>query len=109
MMGWLRTLLYASSITLSISSSLATDANWTSKHEAGRCAIRGQCGKKSLFGGQLPCPDNGLAQEPGDDTRTKLVAICGEKWRQGPICCDDDQVRNSRIPETDLANLCTDR
>lgn len=92
-MRWLWTLSCASLITLCGCSSSTSDEIWTPKHEAGRCAIRGQCGKKSFFGGQLPCPDNDLAQLPEDDTRTKLVAVCGEKWQKGPICCDEDQVR----------------
>ena len=71
---------------------LAAEGNWTSKHEAGRCAIRGQCGKKSFFGGELPCPDNGLAEDPDQDTRKKLVAICGDSWSEGDVCCDSDQV-----------------
>lgn len=70
----------------------ANEGNWTVKHEAGRCAIKGQCGKKSFFGGQLPCPDNSLADEPDKDTRKKLVAICGDAWSDGDICCDADQV-----------------
>lgn len=70
----------------------ASDGNWTEKHEAGRCAIKGQCGKKSFFGGELPCPDNSLAEDPDEDTRKKLVAICGESWKNGDICCDGDQV-----------------
>ena len=70
----------------------SNDGNWTVKHEAGRCAIKGQCGKKSFFGSELPCPDNSLAEKPNDDTRKKLVKICGEKWSSGAICCDGDQV-----------------
>ena len=66
--------------------------NWTVKHEAGRCALKGQCGKKSFFGGQLPCPDNSVAEKPDDGTRKKLVTICGDKWDEGAICCDGDQV-----------------
>ncbi|KAL9127586.1 MAG: hypothetical protein Q9217_003566 [Psora testacea] len=70
----------------------ASDEAWTTKHEAGRCAIRGQCGKKSFFGGELPCPDNGMAEEPAKDTREKLVNICGDDWSKGEICCDNDQI-----------------
>ncbi len=81
-------------VALFISLGVADDEGWTQKHEKGRCAIRGQCGKKSFFGGELPCPDNGLAKEPGDDVREKLVGICGEKWNEGSICCDDKQVSN---------------
>jgi Niemann-Pick C1 protein len=67
----------------------------TKIHEAGRCAIRGHCGKQGFFGGNLPCPDNGLAKEPTDDVRKKLVALCGDKWSEGPVCCEDEQVRDS--------------
>ncbi|CAD6582982.1 MAG: hypothetical protein ASARMPREDX12_001140 [Alectoria sarmentosa] len=75
---------------------LGSEENWTVKHEEGRCAMRGQCGKKSFFGGELPCPDNGLAEEPDEDTRTKLVAICGDDWNEGDVCCDEAQVDNLR-------------
>ncbi|KAI1941957.1 niemann-Pick type C- protein 1 [Ophidiomyces ophidiicola] len=64
----------------------------TKLHEKGRCAIRGHCGKKSFFGGELPCADNGLAKEPEQKVRDKLVALCGRKWENGPVCCEDDQV-----------------
>ena len=72
-----------------------SEGNWTMKHEEGRCAMRGQCGKKSFFGGELPCPDNGLAEKPDDDTRTKLVAICGDDWSTGDVCCDESQVSSN--------------
>lgn len=65
----------------------------TALHEKGRCAIRGHCGKKSFFGGELPCPDNGLAEEPETAVRKKLVDLCGSKWEEGPVCCKDEQVR----------------
>ncbi|KAL8831879.1 MAG: hypothetical protein Q9170_005106 [Blastenia crenularia] len=70
----------------------SNDGNWTVKHEAGTCAMKGNCGKKSFFGGQLPCPDNSVAEKPDDSTRKKLVAICGDKWDEGSICCDGDQI-----------------
>jgi len=64
----------------------------TPKHEAGRCALRGQCGSKSLFGGQLPCVDNNPAEEPDDKLRQELVDLCGPKWSTGPVCCIAEQV-----------------
>lgn len=64
----------------------------TLKHEKGRCAIRGECGKEGFFGKPLPCPDNGLAKEPSEETRKKLIKICGDKWSEGATCCDDEQV-----------------
>lgn len=67
---------------------------YTSVHEAGRCAIRGQCGKKSFFGAELPCPDNGLAEEPTAAVRKQLTDLCGPKWTTGPVCCEAGQVGN---------------
>ncbi|KAL9086114.1 MAG: hypothetical protein Q9159_004349 [Coniocarpon cinnabarinum] len=64
----------------------------TTRHENGRCAIRGHCGKQSFFGKELPCPDNGLATDPSSDLRQKIVDTCGEKWNSGPVCCAEDQV-----------------
>lgn len=64
----------------------------TRLHEQGRCAIRGHCGKKSIFGGDLPCPDNGPAHEPEASERQKLVDLCGPKWEEGGVCCRDEQV-----------------
>lgn len=77
-----------------IQASLVTATTYTEVHEEGRCAIRGHCGKKSFFGGELPCPDNGHAEEPEDSTRDKLVKLCGPKWAEGPVCCRDEQVRS---------------
>jgi len=64
----------------------------TIKHEAGRCAIRGECGKQSFFGRQLPCPDNGPAEEPTDELRKELVSLCGEEWAESKVCCTTEQV-----------------
>ncbi|RDW85641.1 multidrug efflux transporter AcrB transmembrane-containing protein [Coleophoma crateriformis] len=71
---------------------IASAELFTPKHEAGRCSIRGQCGKKSFFGKELPCPDNGLAKQPEDAVREKLVKLCGPKWTSGPVCCEEEQL-----------------
>ena len=79
--------------SLAISTLAASDSpNLTSIHEAGRCAIRGHCGKQSLFGSELPCPDNGLAEKPSDDLRKKIVSVCGEGWSDTDVCCEGSQV-----------------
>lgn len=75
-----------------VTAGLASAEAYTPLHEAGRCAIRGQCGKKSFFGKELPCPDNGLAKQPEDAVREKLVKLCGPKWNAGPVCCEEEQV-----------------
>jgi Niemann-Pick C1 protein len=64
---------------------------YTPKHEAGRCSIRGTCGKDWL-GHESPCSDNGLASEPEDEVRAQLVELCGAKWSTGPVCCEGAQV-----------------
>ncbi|ODA80792.1 hypothetical protein RJ55_03752 [Drechmeria coniospora] len=58
---------------------LAVADPYTAKHELGRCAFRGQCGKQSLFGKELPCVDNGLAHDPDADLRMELVDLCACK------------------------------
>lgn len=73
----------------------AADDGWTKIHEEGRCAIRGHCGSQSLFGPQLPCPDNGEAEEPTEDVRKKLVDICGDDWTDTLICCKEEQVHTA--------------
>ncbi|PIG79178.1 patched sphingolipid transporter (Ncr1) [Aspergillus arachidicola] len=80
----------------------------TALHEKGRCAIRGHCGKKSFFGGELPCPDNGVAEEPETAVRKKLVDLCGSKWEEGPVCCKDEQIdalsKNLKLAEGIIAS-----
>ena len=78
-----------------LGSSLVAAQGETGIHEPGRCAIRGHCGKQSIFGGELPCPDNGLAEDPEPSVRERLVDLCGTKWEEGPVCCLDDQVREA--------------
>ena len=81
------------SLFAAASTTLAADSGPVTKlHEAGRCAIRGHCGKQSLFGSSLPCPDNGLAETPEDKLRDKLVAVCGDEWKDTKVCCNDEQV-----------------
>ena len=87
--------LYGIVFSFLTASIVAESEPLTYKHEERRCAIRGQCGKEGFFGGELPCPDNGLAQTPKPDTRERLVGICGAKWNEGEVCCDDAQVRKT--------------
>ncbi|GFF47563.1 niemann-Pick type C-related protein 1 [Aspergillus udagawae] len=80
----------------------------TEVHEEGRCAIRGHCGKKSFFGGELPCPDNGPARDPEVPVRKKLVDLCGSKWNEGPVCCEKEQIdalaKNLKLAEGIIAS-----
>jgi len=84
-------LVAAGGLVLAGLGSVSADT-YTPRHEAGRCAIRGHCGAKRPFGSQLPCPDNGPAEEPDDALREQLVELCGPKWSTGPVCCLPEQV-----------------
>jgi Niemann-Pick C1 protein len=77
---------------LAFASSITADNGLTKIHEAGRCAIRGDCGKDSLFGPQLPCADNGLSTKPDLELRSQLIDVCGPKWRDGNVCCEAGQL-----------------
>jgi Niemann-Pick C1 protein len=83
---------HAAAVTGLVAATLTSGEAYTPKHEEGRCALRGTCGKSSIFSPELPCVDNGLAEEPADDVRKQLVEICGPKWDSGPVCCAAEQV-----------------
>ncbi|KAH8170849.1 patched family protein [Sarocladium implicatum] len=72
---------------------LANAEGFTPKHESGTCAFRGHCGKLSFFGKELPCVDNGPAQDPDEELRKELVDLCGAKWEDTPVCCTLEQVQ----------------
>ncbi len=75
-----------------VGASAFAEPDLTSRHESGRCAIRGNCGKQGFFGSELPCPDNDVAKPPTDDVRKKLVSICGEQWSETDVCCAEEQL-----------------
>lgn len=60
-MRWL-TLGLSATLLLQVSASGDYLTTTEIVREPGRCSIYGECGKKSAFGSQLPCPDNGLAR-----------------------------------------------
>ncbi|KIX03877.1 uncharacterized protein Z518_07430 [Rhinocladiella mackenziei CBS 650.93] len=87
---------------------LALSSVTTPLHEPGRCAIRGHCGKQGFFGSDLPCPDNGKAAPPSDTVREKLVDLCGPKWADTDVCCEEEQVdalkKNLNLAERVIAS-----
>ncbi|KAF2199573.1 multidrug efflux transporter AcrB transmembrane domain-containing protein [Delitschia confertaspora ATCC 74209] len=104
--GW--GLITAGLFSVLVGSSLA-GPGLTEKHEKGRCAIRGHCGKQGFFGSDLPCPDNELAEKPSDDVREKLVDICGEKWKDTDVCCKEEQLdalKKNLDRATPIINAC---
>lgn len=81
----------------------------------GICAIRGDCGKKGIFGQPLPCPDDGDAEavspvpraralrvadtfpQPSDETRDLLREVCGPAWTvPDTVCCTPQQITTLR-------------
>lgn len=64
----------------------------TEKHEAGRCAVRGVCKSGGWFSPTLPCADNDPAEAPDAGLRKKLVEVCGDAYKEGPVCCTEDQL-----------------
>lgn len=86
------TLLGAAPV-LAVALKVSNASPYTPKHEAGRCAFRGQCGKQSFFGKELPCVDNGLAKDADAELRKELVDLCGAEWSSGPVCCTLEQVK----------------
>ncbi|GAA5926909.1 hypothetical protein JCM3775_007076 [Rhodotorula graminis] len=57
--------------------------------EPGRCAMRDSCGRKSAFGSDIPCPDNGLAQphDADDVFKATLAGVCGGDDFPTTTCC----------------------
>ena len=86
----------AAAVTLlgQISGTLA--AAPTAVHEAGRCALQGKCGHKSWEFNDLPCVYNEKAAAPSDDLKKKLVDLCGSKWNDTDVCCNEEQVDDLR-------------
>ncbi|KAG7662150.1 NCR1 [[Candida] subhashii] len=70
------------------------DISWvlaiSPQHKPGYCNTYGNCGKKSVFGSQLPCSNFVEATKPTKESQTKLKAICGEEFEL--VCCSPEQI-----------------
>ncbi|KIY65425.1 multidrug efflux transporter AcrB transmembrane domain-containing protein [Cylindrobasidium torrendii FP15055 ss-10] len=74
---------------------------------AGHCSMRDTCGKKGLFGRDLPCPYDGKPVQPDD--RDLLTSVCGAEFAQGPTCCTSAQLetlRDNFAQVTGLVSSC---
>ncbi|KAF9534386.1 patched family-domain-containing protein [Crepidotus variabilis] len=61
-----------------------------------KCAMRGSCGRKGMFGKDLPCPYDGPAEQPDDEAAKLLQEVCGPELSAGPVCCTSEQVQTLR-------------
>ncbi|KAI5964003.1 NCR1 [Candida theae] len=59
-------------------------------HLTGYCNTYDNCGKKSIFGKQLPCANFVPATKPSKESRDKLQKICGTDFEY--VCCSPDQI-----------------
>ncbi|KAF4602307.1 hypothetical protein EYR40_005512 [Pleurotus pulmonarius] len=64
--------------------------------DGGRCAMRDSCGRRGMFGKELPCPYDGPPIEPDEKGRALLVDVCGSEFAENPTCCTSSQVETLR-------------
>ncbi|CEP63556.1 sphingolipid transporter LALA0_S08e05292g [Lachancea lanzarotensis] len=72
-------------------------ANVPDGEDPAQCSIYGNCGKKSVFGAEMPCPvSKHFKPEPlTAEDRNFLVEVCGTDWQDvSNSCCTKDQIVN---------------
>lgn len=78
-------------VTLQLVLLLMVLVSGTQIHEPGYCSLYGQCGKKSLFGKELPCEANIPAVQPTEAEAELLAEVCG--WTNVDLaCCNEVQL-----------------
>ncbi|GAA6052336.1 hypothetical protein JCM3770_007258 [Rhodotorula araucariae] len=80
-------LVQACAVALALASAVPAVA-LSQLRQAGRCALRGECGRKSPWGPQLPCLDNDLATDhAADQAYTEALArVCGAAFPTTTCC-----------------------
>ncbi|WVO13857.1 hypothetical protein L204_101480 [Cryptococcus depauperatus] len=59
----------------------------------GICTMRGSCGRASMFGAELPCPDDGKADSADKSLLELMSSVCGPSYiRPNHVCCTFDQL-----------------
>lgn len=95
------TLAQSPSINLNVNANINSNSKFAtpfidddSIHKPGYCSMYGNCGKKSFFGGSLPCPANIEAVTPPLESIDILHRICGVDFPIDKVCCSNDQLIN---------------
>lgn len=64
------------------------------------CAMYDNCGKKSVFGSDIPCYIDDPSFEPpkvSGELKKILTDVCGEEWNDiDQVCCSESQILNLR-------------
>lgn len=63
-------------------------------HGDGYCAMYDNCGKKLVFGQQLPCATTVKAVKPDQDSVELLKEICGDDFPMENVCCSLSQLQS---------------
>jgi Niemann-Pick C1 protein len=70
-----------------------TAAAAASTQDTDRCVIYDHCGKRSLFGAELPCAVDIPAHKPSRDEIDELTSVCGYEWGNSTsLCCNSYQI-----------------
>lgn len=62
-------------------------------HQDGYCAMYDNCGKKLVFGQQLPCAMTTKAVTPDKESISLLHELCGPEFPTESVCCALDQLK----------------
>lgn len=65
-------------------------------HQDGYCAMYDNCGKKLVFGKQLPCAGTVKAVKPDEESIELLREICGKEFPTEKVCCSLSQLQEMK-------------
>lgn len=73
---------------------MAVGASSSTLEKPLKCSLYGDCGKRTLFGADLPCPNVTDPQPlvPGSDAINTLRDLCGSELADSAVCCTPSQV-----------------